>query len=114
MKIGLALGAGGARGLSHIIVLETLDELGLKPVQITGTSMGAIIGACYAAGLSGKDLRRYTLDLFRDRAKVMAVLLQARVWQNCRSVFAQSRQSRFDRWREDAGSILARSSARPV
>lgn len=79
MKIGLALGAGGARGLSHIIVLETLDELGLKPVQITGTSMGAIIGACYAAGISGKDLRRYTLDLFRDRAKVMAALLQTRV-----------------------------------
>lgn len=79
MKIGLALGAGGARGLSHIIVLETLDELGLKPVQITGTSMGAIIGACYAAGITGKDLRRYTLDLFRDRAKVMAALLQTRV-----------------------------------
>lgn len=79
MKIGLALGAGGARGLAHIIVLETLDELGLKPVQITGTSMGAIIGACYAAGMSGKDLRRYTLDLFRDRAKVMGALLQTRV-----------------------------------
>jgi len=79
MKIGLALGAGGARGFAHIIALEALDELGLKPTLVTGTSMGAIIGACYAAGLSGRDIRRHALDLFRDRAKVMAALLQARV-----------------------------------
>lgn len=49
MKIGLALGAGGARGLAHIVALEALDDLGLKPHLITGASMGAIIGACYAA-----------------------------------------------------------------
>ena len=79
MKIGLALGAGGARGLAHIVALEALDDLGLKPHLITGASMGAIIGACYAAGLSGRDIRRHALDLFRDRAKVMATLLQARV-----------------------------------
>lgn len=79
MKIGLALGAGGARGLAHIVALEALDDLGLKPTLITGASMGAIIGACYAAGMSGRDIRRHALDLFRDRAKVMAALLQARV-----------------------------------
>lgn len=79
MKIGLALGAGGARGLAHIIALEALDELGIKPTLVAGTSMGAIIGACYAAGMSGRDIRRHALDLFRDRAKLMAALLQARV-----------------------------------
>ena len=44
MKIGLALGGGGVRGLAHILVLETLDDLGIKPSIIAGTSMGAIIG----------------------------------------------------------------------
>jgi NTE family protein len=57
MKIGLALGGGGVRGLAHIPVLETLDDLGIKPGIIAGTSMGAIIGALYASGMSGKEIR---------------------------------------------------------
>jgi len=57
MKIGLALGGGGARGLAHILILETLDDLGIKPSIIAGTSMGAIIGALYASGMSGKEIR---------------------------------------------------------
>ncbi|MGA2781389.1 MAG: patatin-like phospholipase family protein [Smithella sp.] len=57
MKIGLALGGGGVRGLAHISVLETLDDLGIKPSIISGTSMGAIIGALYASGMSGKEIR---------------------------------------------------------
>lgn len=57
MKIGLALGGGGVRGLAHILVLETLDDLGIKPDIISGTSMGAIIGALYASGMSGKEIR---------------------------------------------------------
>lgn len=50
MKIGLALGGGAARGWSHIGVLRALDEAGIKPDVIAGTSMGAVIGGCYAAG----------------------------------------------------------------
>ena len=57
MKIGLALGGGGVRGLAHIPVLETLDDLDIKPDIIAGTSMGAIIGALYASGMSGKEIR---------------------------------------------------------
>ena len=57
MKIGLALGGGGVRGLAHIPILETLDDLGIKPSIISGTSMGAIIGALYASGSSGKEIR---------------------------------------------------------
>jgi NTE family protein len=78
-RIGLALGAGGARGLAHILVLEVLDEFGLKPVSIAGTSMGAIIGAAYAAGVPGRDIRVYVVEALRDRARVMSRLLQARV-----------------------------------
>jgi NTE family protein len=57
MKIGLALGGGGVRGLAHIPILETLDDLGIKPSIISGTSMGAIIGALYASGMSGREIR---------------------------------------------------------
>lgn len=73
------LGAGGARGLSHIPVLEALDELGVKPALISGCSIGAIVGAAYAAGLSGRELREHVLSSFRDRARVVAKLLDARV-----------------------------------
>lgn len=55
--IGLALGAGGANGLAHILMLEVLDEMGIKPHRISGSSIGAIIGALYAAGMSGKQIR---------------------------------------------------------
>ncbi len=56
-KIGLALGGGGARGLAHIQVFETLDELGIRPHAIAGTSIGAVMGALYASGLSGHEIR---------------------------------------------------------
>lgn len=56
-RIGLALGGGGARGLAHIPALETLDELGIHPHRIAGTSIGAVIGSLYASGLSGKEIR---------------------------------------------------------
>jgi NTE family protein len=55
-KIGLALGGGGAKGFAHIPILEVFDELGIKPSCITGTSIGAIIGALYASGCSAADI----------------------------------------------------------
>jgi NTE family protein len=78
-ELVLVLGAGGARGLSHIPVLEALDELGVKPALIVGCSMGAIVGAAYAAGLSGRALREHVASTFRDRARVIARLLDARI-----------------------------------
>ena len=57
LRLGLALGGGGVRGLAHILVLELLDELGLRPSVITGTSMGALIGALYASNMSGREIR---------------------------------------------------------
>lgn len=56
-KIGLALGGGGARGLAHIPMLEIFDGLGIRPHCISGTSIGAVIGALYASGLSGAEIR---------------------------------------------------------
>ena len=56
-RVGIALGAGGANGLAHIPMLEVLDELGVRPCHITGSSIGAIIGALYASGMTGKEIR---------------------------------------------------------
>lgn len=55
--VGIALGSGGANGLAHILMLEALDEMGVRPHRIAGSSIGAIIGALYAGGLSGKQIR---------------------------------------------------------
>jgi NTE family protein len=77
-SVALALGAGGARGLAHIAVFEAFDELGIRPVAIAGSSIGAVAGAAYAAGMSGKALRRYVIDLAHNRAEVWRRLMLAR------------------------------------
>ncbi len=62
-KIGLALGGGGARGLCHIEFCKALDEMGVKPSVISGTSIGSIIGAFYAGGMSGSEMKKLTSQL---------------------------------------------------
>ncbi len=52
MKVGLVLSGGGARGIAHLGVLKALDEFGVSVQCISGTSVGAILGALYANGLS--------------------------------------------------------------
>lgn len=60
---GLALSGGGACGLANIGVIEVLEEHNLKPNAISGSSMGAIIGAMYALGSSANALRKLAEDL---------------------------------------------------
>ena len=74
----LALGGGGARGLAHIAVIEALDEMGIKPAAIAGTSIGALVGAAYAAGMRGKDIRRHVIALAHNRSETTRRLLAAR------------------------------------
>lgn len=69
-SVALALGGGSARGLAHIAVLEAFDELGIRPRVISGTSFGAIVGACYAAGLTAKDIRAHAAELLASRSAV--------------------------------------------
>ncbi len=55
MKIGIAFGAGGARGIADLLMIEALEELGVKPSVISGSSIGAIVGAFFhAAGFEAK------------------------------------------------------------
>ncbi len=49
-RIGLALGSGSARGWSHIGVIRALESEGISPEIVCGTSVGALVGAAYAAG----------------------------------------------------------------
>ncbi len=61
-RLGLALGGGGAKGLAHIPILELLDEMGVRPCCISGTSIGAVLGALYASGMSGSGIRKLVDD----------------------------------------------------
>ena len=76
--VALALGGGGARGLAHISILETLDEMGVRPVAIAGASIGAIIGSAYAAGFSGAELRAHAQEILKNRIGLARRLLHAR------------------------------------
>ncbi len=62
----LALSGGGARGMAHIGVLQHLDHLSLQPELVTGTSMGALVGAWYCLHGSSEGLAEMTLDLFES------------------------------------------------
>lgn len=63
-RVGLALGGGGVRGMAHILVLELLDELKLKPSIIAGTSIGSIVGSLYASGMSGRAIHELVSRYF--------------------------------------------------
>ena len=56
-KFGLALGAGGAGGVAHIGFLKALEEEGIRPSFLSGSSMGSIVGACYAKGMSADEMK---------------------------------------------------------
>ena len=62
-KLGLALGSGGSRGISHIGFLKALEEAGIKPDYISGCSMGAVVGGCYALGMSAEKMHKIVTKL---------------------------------------------------
>ncbi|MDB5943817.1 MAG: esterase [Ramlibacter sp.] len=62
-KIGLALGGGAARGFAHVGVIQVLEEAGLKPQLVAGTSAGSLVAALYASGRSGAQLQQVALEM---------------------------------------------------
>lgn len=66
LRIGLAIGAGSARGWTHIGVLRELHEAGVRPAIVAGTSIGAVVGGCYCAGKLD-DLEDFARSLTRRR-----------------------------------------------
>jgi NTE family protein len=67
-RVGLVLSGGGARGISHIGVIKVLEEMRVPVDFITGTSMGAIVGGLYAAGMSPDDLEKLVTGIDWDNA----------------------------------------------
>ncbi len=94
--IALALGGGGARGLSHIHIIEALDELGLTPRVIAGSSIGAIMGAAMAAGMRGSEIREYTLSTLGDPKSVLGRLWSLRPASMRDMVIGGLRLGQFD------------------
>ncbi len=57
-RIGLALGGGAARGFAHVGVIQVLEEAGIRPTLVTGTSAGSLVAALYASGRTGAQLQQ--------------------------------------------------------
>jgi len=75
MRIGIALGGGGVRGLAHILVLEAMEQLGVKPSIVAGTSMGAIVGAMYTSGISPEEIKEDVRQHFISRKDSLSDVL---------------------------------------
>jgi NTE family protein len=76
-KLTLALSGGGAAGIGHVPVLEALDEIGVRPEAISGTSIGAVVGACYASGITGSEIRDHVASLLDEPLETAR-----RFWKN--------------------------------
>jgi len=63
VKLGLALGGGAARGFAHVGVIQVLEEAGLKPSHVVGTSAGSLVAALYASGKTSAELNRLAENL---------------------------------------------------
>lgn len=62
-KLGLVLGAGGSRGVAHIGFIRALEEAGIKPDYITGSSMGSVVGSCYSLGMTTEQMEKEVNEL---------------------------------------------------
>ena len=78
LRIGVALGGGGARGLAHIAMLQAFDELGVRPHCLAGTSMGALVGAAYASGLSAGEIAEHAVEVLANRVRLAQRLFSGR------------------------------------
>jgi len=106
-RIGVALGGGAARGLSHIPIIQAMDELGLKPSLIAGTSIGSYIGAGWASGMSGHDIREHALEVLGSMRALSSRLWKAQVY-DIREMFQDGISMQFDALR-----VLAAFSPQP-
>ena len=87
LKIGIALSGGGIRGISHLGVLKALNEIGIVPAKISGTSAGAIVGAMYCQGYQPEEILKIILETnyfkFMRPAISWNGILKWKAWVNC-------------------------------
>ena len=94
-RIGVALGGGSARGLTHIPFIEAMDELGLAPSVIAGTSIGALIGSGWAAGMPGRAIREHALEVLGSMRSISGRLWRTQM-RNWRSLFRDGVSMQLD------------------
>ena len=73
IKVGIALGGGAAKGFAHIGVIKMLEANGIKPVVVSGTSAGSVVGALYASGMDAYAMQEKAFAL--DESKIRDVSL---------------------------------------
>lgn len=86
-KIGVALGGGASRGLTHIPYIEALDELGIRPAVISGTSIGALVGAGWANGMTGAELREHASSVLGNMRVIAGRLWATHMGGGIRNLF---------------------------
>jgi NTE family protein len=94
-RIGVALGGGSARGLTHIPYIEAMDELGLKPSVIAGTSIGALLGSGWANGMSGAELRDHSFAVL-GTMRTIAGRIWGRQFRNIGALFQNGLSMQLD------------------
>ncbi len=104
-RIGLVLSGGGARGAAHIGVIQALERMHIPVDAVAGTSMGAVVGGLYAAGLSGDEIagifrKLDWQDMLRDRAPRRDLVFRRK--QDDRGILARSALG----FREGEGVVL--------
>ena len=78
LRIGIAFGGGGAKGFAHIHAIKVFDKMGIRPVEITGASIGSIMGAGMAAGMTGAEIEEHAITAFGQGAEVLTRLWNMR------------------------------------
>ena len=94
-RIGVALGGGSARGLTHIPYIEAMDEMGLRPSVIAGTSIGALIGSGWANGMTGAELRDHAFSVL-GTMRIIAGRLWAAQIRNLGGLFQNGLNMQLD------------------
>ncbi|HSC80699.1 MAG TPA: patatin-like phospholipase family protein [Chitinolyticbacter sp.] len=74
LKVGIALGGGAAKGFAHIGVIKMLEANGIKPVVVSGTSAGSVVGALYASGFDAFQLQEQSFSLDESKIRDMSLL----------------------------------------
>lgn len=70
MKLGIAFAGGGLKGIAYIGAIKALEELGVKPEFISGTSSGSLFATSYAMGISSEELKELTKEYYRTLTKI--------------------------------------------
>lgn len=94
-KISVALSGGAAVGFGHIAVIQAFEDLGLTPYAISGTSMGALLGAAWAGGMSSQEIIDYAEGLWHNKAALITKFWKLKSRQS-KELFGKGNIIQFD------------------